>query len=456
MADNSFRLLVRYLGQISETDSAQDRTDTELLKRFVQNHDEAAFTTLVQRHGAMVLGVCRRVLHNEQDSEDVFQDTFLTLVRKATSIRNSASIANWLYGVARRLALKVRTRSARRRRYDVLVTKHRSEYAEPEPTWREFLEILDEEITRLPDKYRKPVVLFYLEGQTQEEIAHQLRWPIGTVRGRLARARDQLRHRLQRRGLVLSTGAVASMLFTYSASHAVVSHALRDATVQSAISAQAGFVRAGFIHLMSVMSLSKMRMFGAAVGVMSLLAVGSALFNHPVPAGTTHSSSRNRPIGTYPPAFVLAQDKLANDRADPLPAGAVARLGTTRFRHGDQVMSVAFSPDGKTLASAGRDHEIYHWDLRNGKQIGHFAGHREEVSCVVFTRTEKNSSREEAITFACGTWHRGNNCARLRMAVGSGRWLCQPTVTRSRHIPPTYRSVASTCGICAPARRHNP
>jgi RNA polymerase sigma factor (sigma-70 family) len=174
-------------------------TDGQLLERFVAGHGEdgkAAFEFLVERHGPMVLRVCIQALNDRHQAEDAFQATFLVLARQASSIRNRDSVGSWLFGVARRAARRIRMDEARRRRHERLSLKQAPGpwSLEPEPTehWPE----LHAAIERLPAKYRDPIVLCYLEGLTHEQAAGQLRWPVGTVKTRLARARERLRRRL--------------------------------------------------------------------------------------------------------------------------------------------------------------------------------------------------------------------------------------------------------------------
>src|SRR5262249_43793015 len=148
------------------------------------------FEVLLRRHGPMVYGVCRRVLHDPHETDDAFQATFLVLIRKARSLSQRERVANWLYGVAYRTALKVRTNAARRRTRQETMTDVPATVAEDEVLWRDLRPVLDEELNRLPAKYRIPVVLCYLEGKTFTEAAQELGWPAGTVSGRLARARE--------------------------------------------------------------------------------------------------------------------------------------------------------------------------------------------------------------------------------------------------------------------------
>src|SRR5262249_26012685 len=148
---------------------------------------------LLQRHGPMVLGVCRRVLHDPHDAHDAFQATFLVFVRKAGSIRRRAVLGSWLYAVAHRVAVRLQAQIARRRAVEKSGEELAGAAAPAEPRDAELGRVLHEEVCRLPENYRTPVVLCYLEGKTNEETARQLCWPLGTVKGRLARARNLLR-----------------------------------------------------------------------------------------------------------------------------------------------------------------------------------------------------------------------------------------------------------------------
>lgn len=212
-------------------------SDQQLLELFATQKDEAAFAALVHRHGPLVLAVCRRVLGPGPDVEDAFQATFLVLVQKAARLRRPELLANWLYGVAYRIARKLRTTAETRRRHEA--RKLHPVFTLTEPGAEELRPILDEELHRLPEKYRVAVVLCYLQGKTNEEAAQQLHWPTGTVKGRLARARDLLRSRLVRRGVTLSGAALAWCL------DSSVAHAgeLRDEVGETTIRAGLGLLR---------------------------------------------------------------------------------------------------------------------------------------------------------------------------------------------------------------------
>ena len=179
--------------------------------RYLERRDETAFEAIVTRHGPMVLGVCRRALGLTPDADDAFQATFLVLVRRARELGPRDAIGPWLYGVARRVAARARSQASRRRRSQPIplefpVVDRGGATVDPD-----LVEILDAELSRLPSKYRSPLVLCYLEGRTHEEAARDLQWPVGTVKGRLARARDLLRSRLTRRGFSPSAGVVGIM-----------------------------------------------------------------------------------------------------------------------------------------------------------------------------------------------------------------------------------------------------
>jgi len=199
---------------------AEELSDERLLELYLSGKDvdsQEAFRALVVRHGPMVLGICRHVLNEYHDAEDAFQATFLVLARKGASIHNGRVLAGWLHEVAHRIAIKARGSAVRRR------TREREGVAMSPPAiemnrqdeaaaWNELRPVLHEEVHRLPDKYRLPVILSYLEGKTNEEVAELLHWPVGTVKGRLSRARELLRSRLLRRGMCLSAAFLVTAL----------------------------------------------------------------------------------------------------------------------------------------------------------------------------------------------------------------------------------------------------
>lgn len=239
MATSQLSEFLQIIRRTSARHEEATRTDAQLLDAYVRSREEAAFAALVHRHGPMVWGVCRRVLGHEGDAEDAFQATFLTFARKAGSIISRGSIAAWLYKVAYRIALaaKARTRKIATREKpgsDILVAA-----PVPDSAWAELRPILDEEVNRLSERLRRPFVLCYLEGQTNEEAAQLLRCPAGTIFSRLARGRAMLRQRLQRRGVTLSLGALTAALATH-ATEAMPAAVLMASTVRSALLFAAG------------------------------------------------------------------------------------------------------------------------------------------------------------------------------------------------------------------------
>jgi RNA polymerase sigma factor (sigma-70 family) len=256
-----------------------DLSDGQMLERFLTARDEAAFEALVRRHGPMVLGVCRRILNNHHDAEDAFQATFLVLVRKASSIMARETVGNWLYGVAYRTAQKARVAATRRRVKEKQMS--RSEVFE-EDVWRELRPVLDEELNRLPEKFREPVVLCDLEGHTHKDAAARLGWPAGTLSVRLSQARTMLAKRLARRGLILTAGTVATALCGNAAT-AGVPAPLVSSTVQAAVLVAAGGavsapVAALTAKVLQAMLVAKLRIVVAIALVPGLLAAGCLLY----------------------------------------------------------------------------------------------------------------------------------------------------------------------------------
>jgi RNA polymerase sigma-70 factor (ECF subfamily) len=218
-------------------------TDGDLLDRFLAQHDESAFAELVRRHGPMVLGVCRRVLRNPYDADDAFQATFLVLVRRAASVQPPGKVGNWLYGVAYRTALELRRAAVRRRAKEALAIPSTEE---TDDVWADLRPLLDQELSRLPDRYRGPVVLCDLEGQTQKEAARRLGCPEGTVSSRLARGRALLARRLKRHGAALAGVGITAAL-ARSAAAAEVPAALAGCVIKAATQVVAGQAAAGVV-----------------------------------------------------------------------------------------------------------------------------------------------------------------------------------------------------------------
>jgi RNA polymerase sigma factor (sigma-70 family) len=277
----------RHLQALFSVGTAAGLADGELLERFASRRDaaaEAAFAALVERHGPMVLRVCRDVLRNEHDAADAFQATFLVLVRRAGSIRKGDSVASWLYGVALRVASVARSSASRRRLHERKAAAMEARLDGGRP--RDDLEaVLHEEVGRLPEKYRAAVVLCYWQGLTHEQAAEQLSWPVGTVRSRLAWARGRLRSRLIRRGLAPSVALSAAASSAEAAPMSVpavlvksTAHAAsRLATGQAAagvVSATAAVMTEGVIRTMMLAKWKTIAAAALAVGITTTGAIG--------------------------------------------------------------------------------------------------------------------------------------------------------------------------------------
>lgn len=227
--------VLHYIRSLAAREAHRDDPDGVLLRAFLDRRDETAFAVLVERHGPLLLAACRRWLQREQDAEDVLQATFLVFVRRASSIRRSASVGSWLYGVAHRLALKLRTRQARQQTAEQRAVENRRTVAEL--TLDETQAILDEELQRLPEKYRAPLLLCCLDGKSRDEAARELGWAVGAVKIRLERGRQLLRDRLTRRGVQVSAALFTTLLGQTTASALPVR--LAAGTVENCLSGAA-------------------------------------------------------------------------------------------------------------------------------------------------------------------------------------------------------------------------
>ncbi len=196
MASEHHGTILRSIDRVFNQGSTTGLTEGQLLRQFATWGDEAAFEALVTRHGPMVLAVCRRLLYDPHDVEDAFQATFLVLLRRAGSLRDTDPLSPWLHGVAYRVAARIRARMACRPAQERKAARPEAVETASDIERHELGSILDEEIGRLPEKYRQPVVLCYLEGQTHEQAACRLNCTEGAVRGRLDRARERLKARL--------------------------------------------------------------------------------------------------------------------------------------------------------------------------------------------------------------------------------------------------------------------
>ncbi len=330
MAASSSHPLLEYLRRLhggKAADAALD--DMQLLGRFLASRDESAFTTLVQRYGAMVWGLCVRLLGKTPEAEDAFQATFLVLVRKAASLHGPQALGPWLYGVAYRTALKLRGQRAQVAAREAPLAEQIAE-ERPESNWSDLLPILDEEIHRLPTKYRLPVLLCYLQGMSSEEAAQRLGCAKGTVFSRLSRARDLLRRRLIRRGVEVSAGTLAAVLAENAALQSAPSLALREVTIRTSLLLAAGTTGQTLSAPLAVlvegvvrsMFLSKVKFVGIVVLAIGIVGAGTGFLAHDTSASPPSSESlplvNQDPARAEAAALVLAK---AEAPAQPNPNG---------------------------------------------------------------------------------------------------------------------------------------
>jgi RND family efflux transporter MFP subunit len=318
MAGAKWNELLRLLRQLDTRKHGTGTTDAQLLDRFVHERDESAFELLLFRHGGMVLNVCRRILKRDQDAEDAFQATFLTLVRKARSIRRSEALAGWLYRVAHRAALEARARSARIARHEMPASLIIEPAADVDTGWNELRPILDEEMGRMPERFRLPLILCYLEGKTNEQAAHELGCPAGTVFSRLAKGRELLRTRLVRRGLTLSAGGLTALLAEHAA-FAGPAPALLTAALQAGRLIAAGKVGAvsSQVHaitegVLKAMFLQKLKNATVALVVLALLAAGGSGLVYQALTAAPTEQVQVEPPSAAPQAKGKAENKEPN------------------------------------------------------------------------------------------------------------------------------------------------
>ena len=348
-------------------------TEAQLLDRVARRDEStgAALEAIVTRHGPAVLACCRRVLGDTAAAEDAVQATFLVLVRRARSIRVNQTLAPWLMHVARMAALKTRRGEVRR-----FAREHRAARPEaftPEIEKSDLCLIVRSEVDRLPAKYSEPVRLCYFEGQTHDDAAAALGWPVGTVRGRLSRARAMLRTRLTRRGVAVTPVMLAAALAAGGEARASIPRSLVDATlattsrgavVEAAVGAIAQAVVRGLVAAVAIKTVV------LVLAVASFLSAGAAiavLSNRE--AGLPAQQPQPKPEG-----LALPRASRVDRYGDPLPEGAIARMGTTRFRHNWEggnwgtVERVSYTPDGRSLVTVGA-RKASVWDVVTGRLV---------------------------------------------------------------------------------------
>jgi len=372
MVESKFGKVLGQICNLIDSRAASKLSDRQLLEMFIARRDAGAFEALLRRYGRLVLSICRRRLARTEDIEDAFQATFVVLVRKATAIRQSELLGSWLYGVAQRIARRASY-------YQRRLQDRQKPFAEPtgadspkEPAENELGVVIEEEVQCLPEKYRIPFLLCYLQGKTQEEAAHILDWPLGTVATRLNRARERLRNRLVRRGLTVPAAVLVAGLVPEGL--AAVPPALAIATCHAALdcgklsSAVALLVDWALRH----MAVAKLKWLAAGLLVVGIFGAGvSLLVSGGVRPRPPEAEPRRAAAKIAPGPRLVWREKIAFN------------LWPSR----GFVQAIALAPDGKTLAAmgvpegipGGRDDlltalGVNLWNVQSGKKAGSLRG----------------------------------------------------------------------------------
>jgi RNA polymerase sigma factor (sigma-70 family) len=348
MAHAQLGAVLRHIRKLAGAPQTQDRTDGQLLHAFAAHNDHSAFAALVRRHGPLVMGVCRQVLRHTQDAEDVFQATFLVLARKAASIRKSEALVSWLHGVAYRMAMNAKRNAARRRQHESRAKTVSPANPSWEVAWHEVQTLLNEEIQRLPEKYRAPFLLCCVENQSRAEAARQLGLKEGTVWSRLSQARKQLQERLARRGVTLSA-VLGAAAVSKSVGTAAVPDLLVETTARAAALYAAGQTAAGGLISAEVAALvkgvtqtmlvTKLKIATALLLATTLMATGAGmLVRQPAAAAVPQEKEAAKPAASLTPieATAKSQSTAAPDNTDE----AVVLSG------------LVLDPDGKPASGA--------------------------------------------------------------------------------------------------------
>ena len=402
MATASMSTFLRRLTRGMAAGTLRDESDRQLVERLLAGRDEAAYEAIVRRHGPMVYGVCWRVLQQEQDTEDAFQATFLILAQQLRTIRRHASLASWLHGIAHRVALKARARGATRRRREQQAATEK--FPPDEVTWRELRAVLDAELEQLPDKWRLPLVLCYLEGQTQDEAARQLGSSQRTLRRRLEEAKAALGRRLTGGGVVWPA-ALSAVLLSDCVAPAALAPGLVGSTVEAAAciaagkAAPAAAVSANVAALiegaLKTMFTSKLKIATAALMLLAAIAAAAGgLLYH------THAAQSQQ----LPKAEKRPTREGDKPQAAPKPI---------LVKDGAQLIHVAWGADGKTVATVGLTVDVV--EIKNMMKIG-LVSHTIKIWNATTGKLERSLGEEKDTMVRSITFSRGKKTAAI--AVG--------------------------------------
>jgi len=428
MVGGTLRNVLGQIGRLVAPRQTQELPDQVLLARFVRHREEKAFAVLMERHGPMVLGVCSRILRNPHDAEDACQAVFLVLARQASSVRKYGSLGSWLHGVAWRVARKLRTSLSRRSARETAAAAQQPRASEPaDLSLREVLQVLDEELNRLPGSYKAPLVLCHLEGRTHDEAARELGWTLGALRGRLERGREKLRARLLRRGITATAALTAATLVPGLCSAAVppslvvttlnASGAMAAGqALPAAIPSQVATLTQEVLRAQWLTQITTAVSAGLGAVLVGLLALWFAGL-----LGNPHSQARAEPntverwsevstleghkLRVWCVAFSPDGKLIASGAGGLIPSPGELRLWDAAT--GEVLVSVetthsvrgmAFAPDGQTLATAEHDGLARLREVKTGKVLHTLRGHQAGIDTVSFSPDGK--------TLATSSWDR--------------------------------------------------
>jgi RNA polymerase sigma factor (sigma-70 family) len=340
--------VLQHVHQLIAGRGAEGMSDGELLQAFAQRQDHEGFAVLVRRHGPMVFNVCRRSLHHQQDAEDAFQATFLVLARKAAAVCNGQALPAWLHRTAYRMALDIRRAAARRRRHEARATARTSRNPSAEVALQELQALLEDEVQRLPEPCRMAFVLCCLEGHSRADAALALGVKEGTISSRIDQARKRLQSRLARRGVSLAAALTAAAVAGQTSAVAPLARLCSLTARAAATGVLAGPV-AGWWKYTPLL-----------IACLAVVAAGLIACQPATEAGRPEKPAGNKAAHV-------------DVHGDPLPEGALARLGTLRFRPGGFVSSLAFAPNGKTVLTLDSQGSVCLLDAADGRALRRFS-----------------------------------------------------------------------------------